>query len=435
MFQIRPIGGYGEVGKNCTAVRVDDEVVLLDLGLKMDNYVAMTEDEDYVHISGKQLIAAGAAPDVNMLQDWKPMVKGIILGHAHLDHIGAVPYLANRFKCPIYGSPFTIAVLRSILADQDIELKNECKTIMPNASFQLTPSIKVQFVNMTHSSPQTVSIVLHTKYGKLMYANDFKLDMNPIIGEPVDYKALESIHPDYLIMDSLYGLKETRTPSESVAREMLLDLFSSTDFTGKAIFVTTFSSHIARLKTIVECAKKINRKVIFLGRSLQKYINAAKEVGIGGDFIDMQMVKYGSKVRGFMSTIKKPYEYVFVVTGHQGEPKAVLSRLLEFYNFKPEDVVVFSCTTIPTPLTIKNREQLEKSLKSRKIRIYKDIHVSGHGAKEDIREFIKLLRPKKIIPSHAPIETTKEVKRFVQELGYISKDILLVNNGETIHLG
>lgn len=435
MFQIRAIGGYGEVGRNCTAIRVDDDVVILDMGLKMDEYVAHTEDEDYVNISGKKLIEVGAAPDISVLDDWKKLTKAIILGHAHLDHIGAVPYLANRFKAPIYGTPFTIAVLRSIIKDRSAWFRNELIAKPVGSRIKISDKITVEFINMTHSVQETISILVETSYGKILYTNDFKIDNEPTMGNSFSSEKLKKIYPDVLIVDSLYANRESRTPSESTAKKMLRDLFQNTDFKGKAIFITTFSSHIARLKTIVECAKSIKRNIVFLGRSLFKYVDAAKEAGIGKDFENIQIVKYSSKIRNFFSGIPYPEKYVFVVTGHQGEPKAVLSKILGYFPFKPEDVVIFSCTTIPTEITEKHRKILEERLLEKKLNIYKDVHVSGHASKEDVRDFIKLISPKKIISSHAEEHQMNALKEIALELGYDEKDILLIHNRETIDLG
>lgn len=435
MLQIRTIGGYGEVGKNCTAIKVDDEVVLLDLGLKMDAYVDYTQDEDYVEISGKKLMDCGAAPNISLLGEWRKQVKAILLGHAHLDHIGAIPYLGKKFKVDIYGTPFTLAVLKSILKDQKIDLKNNFFEQNPNSRFKISKKITAEFINMTHSTPQTVSILLHTPYGKILYANDFKLDKNPVLGQPFSQKKLESISPDLLIVDSLYADKEARTSSESVARQMLLDLFSSSDFANKVVFISTFSSHLARLKTIVECAKKLKRKIVFLGRSLFKYVEAGKQVGIGQSFEGIQIVKYGKKIRNFLLGVKKPEEYLFVVTGHQGEPKAVLSKLINYFPFQTEDVIIFSCTVIPTPVTIKNRQELESRIKEKKLRIYKDVHVSGHGAKEDIRDLVKMVNPKKIMSSHSEEPQMEELKKLAEDLGYSDDKIFLLGNGETLDLG
>ncbi len=435
MIEIMTVGGYAEVGRNCTAVKVDDEVVILDLGLKMEEYVAYTEDEDFVNISGKKLIEHGAAPDISVLEGWKKNVKAIILGHAHLDHIGAVPYLANRFKAPIFSTPFTIAVLKSIIDDQKVMIKNLLVAKPVDSKFKVSKKISVEFINMTHSTPEAVSILLKTPYGNVLYANDFKMDYSPTIGKPINAEKLSQTKPEALIIDVLYADHDSKTPSENVARSMLFDLFNSSDFSGRVIFATTFSSHIARLKTIVEVAKKSNRKIVFLGRSLYKYITAAKEVGIGKVFENIQIVKYGSKIRNFLAGIPNPEKYVFVVTGHQGEPKATLSKIVGYFNFKPEDVVVFSCTTIPTPITIKNRAELEKKLKEKNLRIYKDIHVSGHGQKEDIRDFLKIVKPKRIITSHGEQRQMNSLKDLARELGYSDENILLAKNGESIKIG
>ncbi len=140
MIEIRAVGGYGEVGKNMTAVKVDDEVVIFDMGLHLPNYIKYTEEEGetVVKLSKKALMKVEAIPNDNMLDDWSHMVKAIIPSHAHLDHVGAVPYLAHKYNCPVIGTPFTISVIRAILKDERIKLAGPLKVLNPNASMQLT---------------------------------------------------------------------------------------------------------------------------------------------------------------------------------------------------------------------------------------------------------------------------------------------------------
>ena len=433
MIEIFPLGGYAEVGRNCTAVKVDDDVIILDMGLKMEEYVELTEDEDIVNISARQLINANAVPDINRLWKWKKHIRAIILGHAHLDHIGAIPFLASKFRVPIYGSPYTIAVLKSILKDHRIKIPNKLVSKEAGQKFKVK-GMDIEFINMTHSIPDTLLVKLKTKYGDILYANDFKMDMTPVLGAPFSKKKISSSQPKVLIMDSLYAVNETKTPSESVAKKMIQDLFGSTDFAGKALFVTTFASHISRLKTLVEIAKKIKRKPVFLGRSLAKYIEAAKQTGYGRPFKNIEIIKYGSKIRNYLLKTEHPEDYMFIVTGHQGEPKATLSKLADYFPLEPEDVVIFSCTTIPTEITVRNREELERKLKEKHVRMFKDVHVSGHGSREDIRDFIKLVKPKYIISSHAPKKQMEALKTLAEDIGYSNNYIILTENGKQIEL-
>ena len=249
MIDICTVGGYNEVGKNMTAVNVDGEVVIFDMGIHLESYIKYTEDEDIINVDPSELIKVGAVPDITKIEKWKDKVKAIIPTHAHLDHIGAVPYLGNNYDAPILGTPFTIAVLKTILKDEKITIKNKIRTLAPNSVFQLSKNLKVEFINMTHSTPQTVMVALHTKYGIILYANDFKFDRFPTLGEKPNFKRLKELGKKgvlCLIVDSTYSRSCKKTPSESVAKEMLKDVLLGTGNKDKAVFVTTFSSHIAR---------------------------------------------------------------------------------------------------------------------------------------------------------------------------------------------
>ena len=271
-LEIIPIGGYGEVGRNSVAIRVDDEIVILDLGLNMEKYVEYTDSDEIVELSGRKLIEIGAAPDVNILGDEKKNVKGILLTHAHLDHIGAVPFLANRFDCDVHATPFTIELVRKMFDEEERLTRGKLVSHEINERFRVGEKIEAEFINITHSVPQAVMILLHTPYGKVMYANDFKFDNNPTLGPKPNYARLRELtgQVDYLILDSLYAEHAIKTPSEKIAEEMLKDVLLGTQSRGATIIVTTFSSHIARLRAIVNVAKLMKRKPVFLGRSLQK---------------------------------------------------------------------------------------------------------------------------------------------------------------------
>ena len=441
MIEICTVGGYNEVGKNMTAVNVDGEVVIFDMGIHLESYIKYTEDEDIINVDPSELIKVGAVPDITKIEKWKNNVKAIIPTHAHLDHIGAVPYLSNNYDAPILGTPFTIAVLKTILKDEGILIKNKIMKLAQNSVFQLSKNLNVEFINITHSTPQTVMVALHTKYGIILYANDFKFDRFPTLGEKPNYKRLKELGKKgvlCLIVDSTYSQSCKKTPSESVAKEMLRDVLLGTGNRGKAVFVTTFSSHIARLRSIVECGKKMNRKIVFLGRSLSKYCRASESVGIA-KFSDVEIVKYRNDIKRTLGKMRKSGigKYLVVLTGHQGEPKAALSRIVNGelgFNFEPDDHVIFSCTTIPTPTNIENRRVLEEKLKSQHVRIFTDIHVSGHAAREDSRDLIELVRPKHIIPAHGEHKMTSAMADLALEMGYKEKDVHVMKDGQILNI-
>lgn len=441
MIKIRTIGGYNEVGKNATAIIVDDEVVIMDLGLHLENYIRYTEDDNRDDFTDFELIQAGAVPDVNKIEDIIPNVKAIVTTHAHLDHLGAIPFLGHKFNCPIISTPYSMAVLRSMLADKKRELSNELITIKVNSTYRISEKLVIEFINITHSTPDSSMAVLHTPYGAIVYANDFKIDENPTLGEKTNLVRLKEIRNregiSCLILDSLYADNDEKTPSESEAKDMLKKVLLDSSHKGKAIIVSTFSSHIARLKAIVEMGNKIGRKVIFLGRSLSRYVEAAEEIGLV-DFSNVEIVKFGKQIKKrFKQLSYEKEDYIIVCTGHQGERRAVLSRLafkdIDF-KFDDGDMVVFSCTVIPTKINENNREVLESKLKERSISIYKDVHVSGHGSRKDMKEIIEILKPKILIPAHSERKKEEALADLAISLGYVKEESVFVmdNDDEVI---
>jgi len=240
-----------------------------------------------------------------------------------------------------------------------------------------------------------------------------------------------------LIMNCLYAPEKKKCPSESVARQMLKDIMLGTNSRGKAMFVTTFSSHIARLKSIIELGKKLNRKIVFLGRSLDKYISAAEKISLVNFSQDIIQEKYTDKVIKRLRQIQKSGKdrYLVVCTGHQGEPRAILSKIARGelpFTFGDGDMVIFSCAVIPVEVNIKNREKLEAALSKDNVRIFKDVHVSGHGHLEDHRELLEMVKPENIIPVHAGPEKAEIIKELAAKMGY--KNTFVMEDGKRIKL-
>ena len=221
---------------------------------------------------------------------------------------------------------------------------------------------------------------------------------------------------------------------------MLKDVLVGVRNEDNAIIVTTFSSHIARLKSIVEFSRNLDRKVVFLGRSLYNYVSAAEKLNLINFGKEVELVGFRREVNKKLLDIQKQgrNKYVIVCTGNQGEPESVLSRIankdLQFELF-PNDIVIFSCRTIPTEMTIKNREVLEKKLKQKHVRIFTNIHVSGHAAKEDHRDMINMLKPKNIIPTHGDRAITKGLEILAEEMGYeLGKNVHLLSDNKPIKI-
>ena len=441
MIEICAVGGYNFIGKNMTAIKVGNEVIILDMGLHLDNYIRYTEDEDIHDVTAEELLKVGAIPDDTFINDWKPLVKAIVPSHAHLDHVGAISFLSNSYKAPIIGTPFTLEVIKAIADDEHIKLRNPLKPLNAGAKIKISKNFTIEFINTTHSTPQTVMVVLHTPEGVLLYTNDFKFDNFPTVGKKPDYKRLAELGKkgvDYLIIDSTGAQRDMKTPSEIIAKEMLREVMLGTGYRGKAVLVTTFSSHIARLKSIIEFGKKMNRKIVFLGRSLAKYVGAAEKIKLVNFSKDVEIVKFGKHIKQKLKEIEKKgtQKYLLVVTGHQGEPKATLSKMVRGdlpFEFDSEDHVIFSCKVIPSEINMENREVLEQSLKDLHVRIFKDIHVSGHASIEDIRDLINLTKPKHIIPSHGEIPMKEAVAALAIEKGYKKdKNLHLLSDGECL---
>jgi ribonuclease J len=442
-IQVASIGGYSEVGKNMTAVKIDDEVVILDMGFYLQKLVDFEESGgSRFGLSREKMIKTGAIPNDNILDSWKDKVKAIALSHVHLDHIGAVPFLASRYKAPVYGTAFTNEVLRESYYNDGKEVKNNIIDVKGGSTVRISKNIELEFINVAHSSPQCCFVLIKTKKGSVLYAADFKFDNNPGIGKKTDVKRIKKLAGENVkavIVDSLYSRVERKTPSEFVAKEMLREVLLETDNYNNAILGTCFSSHIARLKSFIEYGKKIDRKVVLMGRSIRKYGLAAQKVGIT-DFNGIKFFGFKTIIEKQLKKINKegPEKYLIVMTGGQAESGSVLNKIvngdLEF-KFIKDDQVIFSNRTIPVEPNIANREKMELKLKKQGVRIFKDVHISGHCSREDIRDLIEMVNPEVVIPFHGDRKIVEPVIELGQELGYKNnRDIFLMKDGTKLNI-
>jgi len=426
-MKIHTIGGYSEVGKNMTAVEINGEVIILDSGLFLPPIVEL-EEQDRV-MSEKKLRNIGAIPNDTILdsQNLRNKVRAIIPSHAHLDHVGAVPYLAGRYHADVLATPFTTEVLKALCRDEKIILQNKIKEVQPNSAIDVRGSknLKVELINITHSTLQSSLIAIHTKEGIVLYANDFKFDNYPQLGKKSNYDAIKRIAKQgvkVLILESLYASEERKTPSEKIAKGLLEDVLLGVDNKNCGIIVTTFSSHIARLKSIVDIGNKLNRKIVFVGRSLGKYVSAAIKAGLCPFKKDIAMWSYRKqREAGLRKVNKNKSDYLVVCTGHQGEPGAILDKISRNqlpFQLTPRDNVIFSSSTIPAEINIANKAQLEKRLKKKGVRIFNNVHVSGHAGREDLRDFIHMVNPEHIIPAHGDLPKLSALAELAGELGY-----------------
>jgi ribonuclease J len=443
-MKIFSVGGFNEVGKNMTIVEVGEDAFIFDMGLYLPPIVELEEREKLYN--EKKLRSIGALPDDLVIDgEVRKKVRAIFISHAHLDHVGAVPYMAERYNADIYATPFTIEVLKTIMNDDYLRIRNNLKVIQPNSSVIVhgrSRKYTVDFINITHSTVQTSMIALHTPEGVVLYANDFKFDNNPILGKKPNYEKLRELAKEgvqALILDSLYAGTERKTPSEKIARGLLEDVLFTTDNTNAAIFVTTFSSHIARLKSIVDFGKQLGRKIVFVGRSLSKYVNAAKNVKMCPFGKDIMLCSYRNQVQSILKRVNKArQEFLVVCTGHQGEPGSILERISRNempFRFNPRDHLIFSSKVIPTPISISNRSMMDKKFKKMGVRIFDEVHVSGHAGREDLRDFITMINPAHIIPAHGDLTMLSAMAELSTELGYkFGKECIVMQDGQEIKI-
>lgn len=313
-MEICTVGGFEQVGKNMTAVKVKDDVIIFDAGIYLPAIIEIQEAENEDKEQERDMRKIGALPDDLVLDryGWTDKVRAIIIGHAHLDHIGALPYIAHRYPhAEIIATPFTMAVLDEIVKAENITLKNKRRIVKEDSTIVLNGKsgpIKLEFIHTTHSTLQCVFIAMHTSEGTFFYALDFKFDNYPVIGDPPRYNKLRELGRKgvkVLVLDALYSRVERKTPSERIARNLVEDALGSVRDRKAALIVTTFSSHIARLKSIVDFGKKTGRKIIFMGRSLYKYVDAAERVGQCPFKKDITLIKYRKQVDSVLKKIEK----------------------------------------------------------------------------------------------------------------------------------
>jgi len=443
-MEIYTLGGFNEVGKNMVVVDLGEDAFIFDCGLFLPPIVELEEKEK--GYNEKILRSIGALPNDYILNDQIPnKVRAIICSHAHLDHIGAIPYVAQRYKCPVIGTPFTMEVLKRLYEDGKQPIRNEIITVHPNSNVVIqgkNKKYKIDFVNITHSTIQTSMLALHTDKGVVLYSNDFKFDNNPILGKEPNYELLKEIAKEgvkVMIVDSLYSGDERKTASEKVARALLEDTMLTTQNEKAGVVVTTFSSHIARLKSIVDFSKRLNRTPVFVGRSLSKYVSAAINVKLCPFAKEIKIASFRSQVEKYLKMINKDRtKYVLVCTGHQAEPGSVLERISRNqlpFTLNHDDHVIFSSSIIPTDINKENRKNLEEKLKKRGVRIFNNVHVSGHAGREDLRDFVNMMHAEHVIPAHGGKDKTSPMVELCNELGYkTDKTVHLMSDGEHLKI-
>ena len=442
-IEIIAVGGYDEVGRNMTAVRCGKEIVIFDMGLRLDQ-VMIHEEAEVENMHSLDLIQMKAIPDDTMMNTVEGSVKAIVCTHGHLDHIGAIPKLAHRYNAPIISTPYTTELIRQQIAgEQKFGVNNKLFALKQGQKYTLSQQLTLEFIRMQHSIIDTVTAVLHTPKGAIVYACDYKLDRTPTIGEPPDFARLRQIGKEGvlgLIVESTYIDNRGRAPSERIARDLVRDTITSYEDDKNAILVSTFSSHIARVKTIAECAEQIGRKPLLLGRSMERYSSTAEQMKLVGFPKEMSMFGNRRTVDRTLRRMMKAGKDKFmpIITGHQGEPGSIMTRIATGdtpYKIEKGDKVIFSAKVIPNPMNIGQRYMVEAHLKMAGARIFPDLHVSGHAYQEDHYEFLHLLNPQHIIPAHGNVRMTSAYAEFSEGIGYtLHNDVHVVTNGHRVKL-
>ncbi|MEI6292397.1 MAG: RNase J family beta-CASP ribonuclease [Methanomicrobiales archaeon] len=442
-IEIIAVGGYDEVGRNMTAVRCGKEIVIFDMGLRLDQ-VMIHEDAEVENMHSLDLIQMKAIPDDTLMNTVEGSVKAIVCSHGHLDHIGAIPKLAHRYNAPIISTPYTTELIRQqISGEQKFGVNNKLFALKAGQKYTLSQNLVLEFVRMQHSIIDTVTPVLHTPHGAIVYSCDFKLDRTPVIGDPPDFARLAQIGKEgviALIVESTYVENKGRAPSERIARDLVRDTITSYEDDKNAILVSTFSSHIARVKTIAECAHEIGRKPVLLGRSMERYSSTAEQMKLVAFPDTVSMFGNRRTVDRMMRRMMKSGKEKFlpIITGHQGEPGSILTRLVlgdTPYKIEKGDKVIFSAKVIPNPMNKGQRYMVEAHLGMTGARVFEDLHVSGHSYREDHYEFIHLLNPQHIIPAHGNIRMTSAYAEFASEIGYtLHNDVHIMSNGHRLKI-
>ena len=445
-MEICTIGGYEEVGKNMTAVKYKEDVIIFDCGVHLPAIIGLQRDGMSQAHSEGDLRKAGAVPDDLILDKlgWTDKVRAIIISHAHLDHVAGVQYLAYRYpKAIIYGTPFTIEVLKSLIKDDSMRISNKIKVVAPGSTIiiQGKENLKVDMIHTTHSTIHCVFPALHTPDGIFFYALDLKFDQHPTLGNPPNYKKMIELGNKGVkvaIVDALYSGTEKKPGGEKVADHLLEEAFSKAKRNkNAALFITTFSSHIERLNNIVKHAKRTGRQIIVLGRSMNKYITAAENVGLCPFAKKIRIAKYRNQINSILNRIERERgKYIVICTGHQAEENSILDRITKGetpFKFRKGDSLIFSSSVIPTHPNILMREKMDEKLRKIGVKLQTNVHVHGHGSREDLRDLMEMVKPEHIIPAHGSLEQEAPMIELAKEYGYVfNKTSHLSRNGNVL---
>ena len=448
-IEIATIGGYEEVGRQMTAVRAGDDVVIFDMGLNLSQ-VLIHDNVETEKMHSLDLIDMGAIPDDRVMSDLEGDVQAIVPTHGHLDHIGAISKLAHRYDAPVVSAPFTVELAKQQVEDETKfsgSFDNDFVKMEAGETMSIGDSgnVELEFVHVTHSIIDAINPVVHTPEGAIVYGLDKRMDHSPVLEDPIDMERFREIGREgngvlCYIEDCTNAGRKGRTPSESHARNHLEDTIRSVEDYDGGIVATTFSSHVSRVSSIVEFAKDIGRQPVLLGRSMEKYSGTAERLGFVDFPDDVGMYGHRKSVdRTFKRIMKEGKEnFLPVVTGHQGEPRAMLTRMGRGetpYEIEDGDKVIFSARVIPEPTNEGQRYQSERLLKMQGARIYDEVHVSGHLREEGHYQMLDALQPQHVIPAHQNLKGFSPYVDLAESQGYaLGRDLHVTRNGNMIQL-
>ena len=420
VIELIPLGGIGEFGMNCMAVRYGDEMIVVDAGM------GFPEESTY----GVDV----CVPDFNFLEEYREQLIALVLTHGHEDHIGALPYILKKFNLPVYASHYTAALCESKLAEHDLLNDVLIHRVEPRDVVQIGNSFKVEFIRAAHSLIDCFSLAITTPTGTIIHTGDYKIDETPVIGEPVDLRTLRRYGQEgvlALLSDSTNASVPGRTPSERAVIPAFEEIFNETE--GR-IIVAGFASSIHRLQIVFDVAQQFDRKVCVLGRSMVKNVEIAERLGYL-DVHENMMVPLNA-ARNMPDD-----EIVFLVTGSQGEPRAALAQLAtqsyKGMSIREGDTVILSARIIPG--NERAISHLIGDIYKRGANIIDEkrrlIHVSGHASQEDIRIMTEAVRPDFVVPIHGEYRMLYRHKEFVKNhLDYDEQHIILIENGDVLEL-
>lgn len=417
-IQIIPLGGLGEVGKNMTAIRYNNQMILIDAGM------TMPDDE----LLGIDIVI----PDITFIKDNIKQLLGVMITHGHEDHIGALPYIIDDLNVPIFGTKLTIGLIQRKLKERRLYTKPRLNVVTPRSTTQLGP-FKVTFIKVSHSIPDAVALAIETPIGTIVHTGDFKIDFTPIDGQLTDFYTLASIGEKgclALLSDSTNAEKKGFTKSEKIVGKNVEAIFAETK---SRIIVASFASNVHRLQQIFDAAKKVGRKVSVIGRSMENMVEVAQQLGY------LKVAK--GQLMDINAILKLPKDKICIIsTGSQGEPMSALSRIASkshrHVEIMPEDTVMISAMAIPGNEKYISR-LIDHILEAGAKVVYGralDIHVSGHAQEDDLKLMMTLVKPKYFMPVHGERRMHQAHRDIAIDMGIPAENIVITENGSVISL-